>query len=71
MLTAKDDSEIPGTVAYEAARADRIENKLASAKFALEGVKGELDAMAALKGFRFQHMRALIGVGLDALSDRS
>jgi hypothetical protein len=40
MLTAKDDSEIPGTVAYEAARADRFQSRHDKLIAALESIAG-------------------------------
>lgn len=44
------------------------EQQMQVARYALEGIKAELDAMAALKGFRFQRMRAFVGAGLNAFA---
>lgn len=41
---------------------------LLAVRIALEGIKAELDALAALKGFRFRRMREFVGAGLKALS---
>ena len=42
MRQAKDDNEIPGTVAYEAARADRLQTRIEALEAALRAAIDEL-----------------------------
>ena len=46
MRQAKDDSEIPGTVAYESARADRLQDRVEALEAALRKIADLIDSEA-------------------------